>query len=103
MDGECLALAAVVLVLVVTSSRADAENRHVFLNWKVSYAVRAPLGVAKRVITINGRFPGPLLNLTTKRRQQPRRAVPPHMVRAFVRSVAHTPRACCNLLLAGSE
>ncbi|XP_025792476.1 monocopper oxidase-like protein SKS1 [Panicum hallii] len=44
---------------------ADAENRHVFLDWEVSYAVRSPLGVARRVITIDGRLPGPLLNLTT--------------------------------------
>ncbi|TVT99216.1 hypothetical protein EJB05_55431 [Eragrostis curvula] len=66
MDAE--RLVAAVLVLIVISSgipAADAENRHVFLNWEVSCAVRAPLGVAKRVITINGRFPGPLLNLTT--------------------------------------
>lgn len=68
MDGERrVAVAAVLALLVITSGHraADAENRHVFVNWEVSYAVRAPLGVAKRVITINGRFPGPLLNLTT--------------------------------------
>jgi iron transport multicopper oxidase len=68
MDAEHLAvILATTLVLLGSSMHytADAENRHVFLDWEVSYAVRSPLGVARRVITIDGRLPGPLLNLTT--------------------------------------
>ncbi|GJM84924.1 hypothetical protein PR202_ga00638 [Eleusine coracana subsp. coracana] len=67
MNGERLVaiFAAVLAVVILMCGAADGENRYVFVNWEVSYAVRAPLGVAKRVITINGRFPGPLLNLTT--------------------------------------
>ncbi|RCV06239.1 hypothetical protein SEVIR_1G146400v4 [Setaria viridis] len=68
MDAERLAtILAAILVLLGSSQcyTAGAENRHVFLDWEVSYAVRSPLGVAKRVIAINGRLPGPMLNLTT--------------------------------------
>ncbi|KQJ94623.1 monocopper oxidase-like protein SKS1 [Brachypodium distachyon] len=66
MDLVRLVVVALVLVpCVVFRHSADAENRHVFLDWEVSYAVRSPLGVAKKVIAINGDFPGPLLNLTT--------------------------------------
>ncbi|KAJ1296605.1 hypothetical protein BS78_01G314600 [Paspalum vaginatum] len=58
---------ASILVLLGSNQHytADAEDRHVFLDWEVSYAIRSPLGVAKKVITINGKLPGPLLNLTT--------------------------------------
>ena len=69
MDAKRLAVVVLATALVVQGSSkhytADAENRHVFLDWEVSYAVRSPLGVARRVITIDGRLPGPLLNLTT--------------------------------------
>ncbi|KAL6640218.1 hypothetical protein ACP70R_022067 [Stipagrostis hirtigluma subsp. patula] len=67
MDAERLAaaVAVAVLVLLSRSHAAGGESRHVFLDWEVSYAVRAPLGAAKRVITVNGRLPGPLLNLST--------------------------------------
>lgn len=58
-------LVAVVLAGILHSAVVAAEDRHVFLNWDVSYSLRSPLGVSKRVITINGRLPGPLLNLTT--------------------------------------
>ncbi|RLN07773.1 monocopper oxidase-like protein SKS1 [Panicum miliaceum] len=68
MDAERLAVILATTLVLLGSSKhytADAENRHVFLDWEVSYAVRSPLGVARRVITIDGRLPGPLLNLTT--------------------------------------
>ena len=67
MDAERLLAVITTLVLLGSSKHytADAENRHVFLHWEVSYDVRSPLGVARRVITIDGRLPGPLLNLTT--------------------------------------
>ncbi|VAH75412.1 unnamed protein product [Triticum turgidum subsp. durum] len=58
-------LVAVVLAGILHSALVAAEDRHVFLNWEVSYSVRSPLGVSKRVIAINGRLPGPLLNFTT--------------------------------------
>uniref|UniRef100_A0ACD5TFS7 Uncharacterized protein n=1 Tax=Avena sativa TaxID=4498 RepID=A0ACD5TFS7_AVESA len=67
MDLVRLVVVAVVLSAagILHPAIVGAEDHHVFLDWEVSYAVRSPLGVAKRVIAINGRLPGPLLNLTT--------------------------------------
>ncbi|KAL6899080.1 hypothetical protein ACP4OV_005738 [Aristida adscensionis] len=60
-------LAAVLATVLLCRSQywAGAENRHIFLDWEVSYGVRAPVGVARRVITVNGRLPGPALSLST--------------------------------------
>jgi iron transport multicopper oxidase len=65
MDLGRLVVAVVLSAGILHSAIAGAENHHVFLDWEVSYSIRSPLGVSKRVIAINGRFPGPLLNLTT--------------------------------------
>ncbi|KAM0901208.1 hypothetical protein ACQ4PT_020134 [Festuca glaucescens] len=65
MDLGRLVVAVVLSAAILHSAVVGAENHHVFLDWEVSYAVRSPLGIAKRVIAINGRLPGPLLNLTT--------------------------------------
>ena len=65
MDLGRLVVAVVLSAAVLRSAVVGAEDHHVFMDWEVSYSVRSPLGVAKRVIAINGRLPGPLLNLTT--------------------------------------
>jgi iron transport multicopper oxidase len=65
MDLGRLVVAVVLSAGILHSAIAGAENHHVFLDWEVSYSIRSPLGVSKRAIAINGRFPGPLLNLTT--------------------------------------
>lgn len=36
-----------------------------FYDWTVSYITASPLGVKERVIAVNGKFPGPILNVTT--------------------------------------
>ncbi|KAK1697678.1 hypothetical protein QYE76_014375 [Lolium multiflorum] len=65
MDLGRLVVAVVLSAAILHSAVVGAENHHVFMDWEVSYALRSPLGVAKRVIAINGHLPGPLLNLTT--------------------------------------
>ncbi|GLT64799.1 hypothetical protein SLA2020_372690 [Shorea laevis] len=42
-----------------------AGDPYVFFDWTVSYVSASPLGVKQQVIGINGKFPGPVLNLTT--------------------------------------
>ncbi|XP_010259022.1 PREDICTED: monocopper oxidase-like protein SKU5 [Nelumbo nucifera] len=42
-----------------------AEDPFVFYDWEVSYITAAPLGVKQQVIAINGKFPGPTVNVTT--------------------------------------
>ncbi|XP_042506634.1 monocopper oxidase-like protein SKU5 [Macadamia integrifolia] len=42
-----------------------AGDPFVFYDWTVSYMTAAPLGVQQQVIAINGKFPGPIVNVTT--------------------------------------
>ncbi|GKU85905.1 hypothetical protein SLEP1_g507 [Rubroshorea leprosula] len=42
-----------------------AGDPYVFFDWTVSYVSASPLGVKQQVIGVNGKFPGPVLNLTT--------------------------------------
>ncbi|GFP91174.1 monocopper oxidase-like protein sku5 [Phtheirospermum japonicum] len=42
-----------------------AGDPFVFYDWTVSYITASPLGVKQQVIGIEGRFPGPILNVTT--------------------------------------
>ncbi|CAN6460735.1 unnamed protein product [Victoria cruziana] len=53
---------ATLLLLVCACSALDP---FAFYNWDVSYITAAPLGVEQQVIAINGRFPGPIVNVTT--------------------------------------
>lgn len=52
-----------VLVCLLTGSFAG--DPYVFFDWTVSYVTASPLGVKQQVIGINGKFPGPILNVTT--------------------------------------
>ncbi|XP_020573222.1 monocopper oxidase-like protein SKU5 [Phalaenopsis equestris] len=38
---------------------------YAFFDWNVAYMKAAPLGVEQQVISINGKFPGPIVNVTT--------------------------------------
>lgn len=55
-------LLSLLWLLLRPSSAADP---YVFFDWTVSYVSASPLGVKQQVIGINGKFPGPVLNLTT--------------------------------------
>ncbi|XP_020535413.1 L-ascorbate oxidase homolog [Jatropha curcas] len=48
---------------LTTKFIANAENH--YYDWSVNLSLRAPLGITKEVIVINGQFPGPVLNVTT--------------------------------------
>ncbi|XP_043715929.1 monocopper oxidase-like protein SKU5 [Telopea speciosissima] len=56
------------LLLVYVSpflSLCFAGDPFVSYDWTVSYITAAPLGVQQQVIAINGKFPGPIVNVTT--------------------------------------
>ncbi|VAH05082.1 unnamed protein product [Triticum turgidum subsp. durum] len=54
------------LALVVFAAvPAMAGDPYAFFDWDVSYVTAAPLGVKQQVIGINGKFPGPVVNITT--------------------------------------
>uniref|UniRef100_A0A804RT48 Plastocyanin-like domain-containing protein n=1 Tax=Zea mays TaxID=4577 RepID=A0A804RT48_MAIZE len=59
-----LALVAALLVLLA-SRPALATDPYAFFDWDVSYVTAAPLGVKQQVIGINGKFPGPVVNVST--------------------------------------
>ncbi|KAB2632536.1 monocopper oxidase-like protein SKU5 [Pyrus ussuriensis x Pyrus communis] len=46
-------------------SFSSAEDPNIFYNFEVSYITASPLGVPQQVIAINGKFPGPTINVTT--------------------------------------
>ncbi|CAM0956532.1 unnamed protein product [Alopecurus aequalis] len=59
-------LALVVSAAVLAAPRpAMAGDPYAFFDWDVSYVTAAPLGVKQQVIGINGKFPGPVVNITT--------------------------------------
>ncbi|XP_071725066.1 L-ascorbate oxidase homolog [Rutidosis leptorrhynchoides] len=54
------------LVLAVLSlSMVNADDPYRFYTWTVTYGNASPLGVPQQVILINGRFPGPQLDVVT--------------------------------------
>ncbi|KAG8092212.1 hypothetical protein GUJ93_ZPchr0012g19636 [Zizania palustris] len=57
------ALAMVVAVAAVWP--AQAADPYAFFDWDVGYVTAAPLGVNQQVIGINGKFPGPIVNIST--------------------------------------
>ncbi|KAL9268458.1 Monocopper oxidase-like protein [Drosera capensis] len=44
---------------------SSAEDASVYYNFVVSYITASPLGVPQQVIAVNGKFPGPPINVTT--------------------------------------
>ncbi|CAN6323541.1 unnamed protein product [Urochloa humidicola] len=58
-------LALVAALLALRLRPALATDPYAFFDWDVSYVTAAPLGVKQQVIGINGKFPGPVVNITT--------------------------------------
>ncbi|KAG2331462.1 hypothetical protein Bca52824_002642 [Brassica carinata] len=53
------------LMFFVNSRFCSAADPYAFYNFEVSYITASPLGVPQQVIAINGKFPGPTINVTT--------------------------------------
>nr|VDC80944.1 unnamed protein product [Brassica rapa] len=53
------------LMFFVNSRFCSAADPYSFYNFEVSYITASPLGVPQQVIAINGKFPGPTINVTT--------------------------------------
>ncbi|KAF8095704.1 hypothetical protein N665_0324s0002 [Sinapis alba] len=53
------------LMFFVNSRLCSAADPYAFYNFEVSYITASPLGVPQQVIAINGKFPGPTINVTT--------------------------------------
>ncbi|CAH8358381.1 unnamed protein product [Eruca vesicaria subsp. sativa] len=61
-----MVLFKILLVLFFVNSRfCSAADPYAFYNFEVSYITASPLGVPQQVIAINGKFPGPTINVTT--------------------------------------
>ncbi|XP_010547155.1 PREDICTED: monocopper oxidase-like protein SKU5 isoform X1 [Tarenaya hassleriana] len=52
-------------VVWLSATCCRGGDPYVFYDWTVSYLTASPLGTRQQVIGINGRFPGPILNVTT--------------------------------------
>ncbi|KAG8388859.1 hypothetical protein BUALT_Bualt02G0168800 [Buddleja alternifolia] len=63
LPHNCSLLCFTLLLCFITVGLAG--DPFVFYDWTVSYITAAPLGVRQQVIGIDGRFPGPILNVTT--------------------------------------
>ncbi|PON92955.1 Copper-resistance protein [Trema orientale] len=61
--GSFLTLVVIHICLFV--SLCFAADPYLFHDFEVSYITASPLGVPQQVIAINGKFPGPTINLTT--------------------------------------
>lgn len=61
-SGIVLFLSLCISLLVSYSSAGDPS---VYYDFEVSYITASPLGVPQQVIAINGKFPGPTINVTT--------------------------------------
>ncbi|VAH72797.1 unnamed protein product [Triticum turgidum subsp. durum] len=60
-----MALLHLLSLLLLCPEPALAGDPFAYFDWEVSYQSASPLGVAQKVIAINGQFPGPPLNVTT--------------------------------------
>ncbi|CAN7009040.1 hypothetical protein HID58_010616 [Brassica napus] len=58
-------LKILLLMFFVNSRFCSAADPYSFYNFEVSYITASPLGVPQQVIAINGKFPGPTINVTT--------------------------------------
>ncbi|CAN6579400.1 unnamed protein product [Malus baccata var. baccata] len=58
-------LTALLIHIGLFVSFSSAEDPNIFYNFEVSYITASPLGVPQHVIAINGKFPGPTINVTT--------------------------------------
>ncbi|KAK6144918.1 hypothetical protein DH2020_021738 [Rehmannia glutinosa] len=51
--------------LLTTFLLVHCEDLYIYRTWDVKYTTLSPLGVPQKVITINGLFPGPIINCTS--------------------------------------
>ncbi|WOG90319.1 hypothetical protein DCAR_0209562 [Daucus carota subsp. sativus] len=56
---------SLLLCISLFLSYSLAEDDTITYNFEVSYITASPLGVPQQVIAINGKFPGPVINVTT--------------------------------------
>ncbi|KAL0324435.1 UNVERIFIED_CONTAM: Monocopper oxidase-like protein SKU5 [Sesamum calycinum] len=61
----CSVLSVLVIHICLLLGLSFAEDPFVNYEFVVSYITASPLGVPQQVIAINGKFPGPTLNVTT--------------------------------------
>ncbi|KAF3324780.1 hypothetical protein FCM35_KLT10937 [Carex littledalei] len=54
-----------VLAAAVLTWQSNAADPFAYFDWDVSYITASPLGVPQKVIAINKKFPGPVMNVTT--------------------------------------
>nr|GMD82494.1 monocopper oxidase-like protein SKU5 [Ipomoea batatas] len=60
-----LSMLPLLLCISLLLGFCSAEDPFVFYDFEVSYITASPLGVEQQVIAINGKFPGPTMNVTT--------------------------------------
>nr|GLL45041.1 monocopper oxidase-like protein SKU5 [Ipomoea trifida] len=60
-----LSMLPLLLCISLLLGFCSAEDPFVFYDFEVSYITASPLGVEQQVIGINGKFPGPTMNVTT--------------------------------------
>ncbi|CAN0842063.1 Monocopper oxidase-like protein SKU5 [Linum grandiflorum] len=65
MAESRLISAVLLVVLLHLVSFSSAGDPYAFFNFEVSYITASPLGEPQQVIAINGKFPGPTVNVTT--------------------------------------
>ncbi|KAL6979710.1 Monocopper oxidase-like protein sku5 [Sarracenia purpurea var. burkii] len=53
------------ICICLLTSFCSADDPFVSYEFVVSYITASPLGVPQQVIAINGKFPGPTINVTT--------------------------------------
>ncbi|CAI9775539.1 unnamed protein product [Fraxinus pennsylvanica] len=63
--GGCRIFSLLVIHICLLLGLSFAEDPFVNYNFVVSYITASPLGVPQQVIAINGKFPGPTINVTT--------------------------------------
>nr|GMC87311.1 monocopper oxidase-like protein SKU5 [Ipomoea batatas] len=58
-------LSMLLCISVLLLGFCSAEDPFAFYDFEVSYITASPLGVEQQVIAVNGKFPGPVINVTT--------------------------------------
>ncbi|XP_019195962.1 PREDICTED: monocopper oxidase-like protein SKU5 [Ipomoea nil] len=58
-------LSMLLCISVLLLGLCSAEDPFAFYDFEVSYITASPLGVEQQVIAVNGKFPGPVINVTT--------------------------------------
>ncbi|CAM8959172.1 unnamed protein product [Rhodiola kirilowii] len=62
--------AVVMMIIFLHASLCFAGDPTVPYDFRLSYVTASPLGVHQQVIAVNGKFPGPIINVTTNNHVQ---------------------------------